>query len=87
MERQIFPAVDNRCQYSGKAHDHLSHTLAEARTNHRTATSNCTDYRADRFTDHVSTLIAVRIYRGTFVFFCSVSFISVVEPQFCVCVT
>jgi hypothetical protein len=56
-------------QHSRKAHDHLSHTLAEARTNHRTATSNCTDYRADRFTDHVSTVIAVRIYRGTFVFF------------------
>jgi hypothetical protein len=73
---------DNRCQHSRKAHDHLSHTLAEARTNHRTATSNCTDHltTTDRLTTCLlGTLIAVKIYRGTSVLFGSVSFISVVE--------
>jgi hypothetical protein len=82
MERQIFPADDNRCQHSRKAHDHLSHTLVEARANHRKATSNCTDYltTTDRLTTCLlGTLIAVRIYRGTSVLFCSVSFISAVE--------
>jgi hypothetical protein len=52
MERQIFPADDNRCQDSRKAHEYLSHALAGARTNRRTATSNCTDYY--RSTDHTS---------------------------------
>jgi hypothetical protein len=53
--------------------------LAPARTNHRTATSNCTRHVC-RYVPLLSRFVVI-IYRGTTVFLCGVSFISIVEPQ------
>ena len=57
--------------------------LLRAGTNHRTATSNCTDHAVvqDGGMLICGCMCVLIIYRRTSVLLCGVSFISVVEPQ------
>jgi hypothetical protein len=59
--------------------------LAAARTNHRTAISNCTQLLTTCLVGaQIGAIVVFEVisYRGTSVLLCGVGFISVVEPQF-----
>jgi len=78
MERHVFSADDNRCQQSCKSHDHLSCSPNQSQDGYFRLYWPCLSFKLGQF----SYRFVVRIYRGTLVLLCDVSFISVVEPQF-----
>jgi hypothetical protein len=87
IEKQIFPAAENRCQQSRKSYGSQTIiALASVRTNQRTAIPNYTGphVRTNSLGGGQTGEVAVKCqdYRGTSVLLCSVSLISVVEPQF-----
>jgi hypothetical protein len=77
-ERHVFPAHDNRCQKRRKSHDRLGFGPEPI-------TGRLVQIVPNTLVESYRLICACRcvfeIYRGTSVYVCGVSFISVVEPQ------
>jgi hypothetical protein len=61
-------------------------TVAAVWSNHRTPTSNSLSCSSNVLYTQINRFVLVS-YRGTSVLLCGISFISVVEPQFLLCIT
>jgi len=76
MERQVFPADDNRCQNSRKSYDSLSCGPNQSQDGYFKL------YDHSSSSVRLSYRFVVIIYRGTSVLLCGVSLIFVEEPKF-----